>query len=82
MNYMMRLEKTVQYYDKIQLEGLIIEQSDIYIRFVTNKDLATGSIVYPKNKDKRWWRTIDSVEKDDHYLVDALLSDYQPDFGD
>jgi hypothetical protein len=80
--------KTIQYGEKFTFESVILERNDLYIRFWTNVDLSEGSVVYPskyrsgvKYGEHRWWRVNQSTEKSGGYLIQAVVSDYHPDFS-
>ena len=74
--------KRIKYGNKFKFEMLIEDQSDLGIRFWTNtKAVTVGSIVFPKNKDKRWWRVTGVHPEDDIYLLKGEIADYQPSFA-
>ena len=76
-----------QYGEKFTFEGIIIQREDFMILFWTNVELTKNSILYPskyrdgvKFGDYRWWKVNDMREKSGGYVVQAVVSDYQPDF--
>jgi hypothetical protein len=75
--------KSVRYGNKYTFEAIIIEQGDLQILLWTTKELTEGSILYPQNMDKRWWKVekISSKAQDGGFLIRANLSEYQPDFS-
>lgn len=74
--------RIVSSYDKpFIFEAVIIDQHDFIIKFWTNIDiLEQNSIIYPINKDKRWWKIHNKIDHEQGWLYNALPSDTQPDF--
>ena len=79
--------KKNQYGEKFTFEGIIIQREDFMILFWTNIELTKNSILYPskyrdgvKFGDYRWWKVNDMREKSGGFVVQAVVSDYQPDF--
>jgi len=75
--------RTVRKYDDPFLfEAVIVDQNDFSIVFWTNINiLEEGSIIYPANKDKRWWKVNKMESKNEGYLYDGYPSDIHPDFS-
>jgi hypothetical protein len=74
--------KTIRYGNKFTFEAIIVDQEDFFIDFWTTvREVTAGSVIYPMNKDKRWWRVDTITPKTDGFLIRAILSDYQPDFS-
>lgn len=87
----------ISYGKKFVFEAIIIETTDLYIKFWTTAKPAVskGSIIFPwvekpceeNNFQKtplgeyRWWKVDNFFEKSGGYLVDAVVSDVQPDFS-
>jgi len=72
----------IKYGNKFKFEMLIENQSDFGISFWTNtKTVTEGSVVFPKNKDKRWWRVTRTQQEDDLYLLTGVIADYHPSFA-
>ena len=76
-----------QYGEKFTFEGIMIQREDFMILFWTNLKLTKNSILYPskyrdgvKFGDYRWWKVNDMREKSGGFVVQAVVSDYQPDF--
>jgi hypothetical protein len=69
-----------EYLDKFIFETVVIEKEDIYIKFWTMEKITKNSIVYPKNKDKRWWKVSEHTEAPMGFIYTALISDYTPSF--
>ena len=79
--------KKIQYGEKFTFEGIIIQREDVMILFWTNVKLTKDSILYPskyrsgvKFGDYRWWKVNEMREKSGGFIVQAVVSDYQPDF--
>ena len=75
------------YGEKITFECVIVKRDDLCLMFWTNVDVAKNSIVYPskyrdgvKFGEYRWWKINDYEEKAGGFLIQAIPSDYQPDF--
>lgn len=80
--------KSIQYGEKFTFEAVVVERSDLFMRFWTNIKLSEGSVVFPskyrdgvKFGEHRWWRVSQLVEKSNGYLTQAVVSDYHPDFS-
>lgn len=69
-----------KYGDKFLFEFLLVSQNDMVIVFWTDIELENGSIVYPINKDKRWWKINKKEKKESGYLYAGINSDICPDF--
>jgi hypothetical protein len=70
----------IEYHDKFIFETVIIEKQDIYIKFWTMEKITKNSIIYPKNKDKRWWKVSEESEAPMGFIYMAIISDYTPSF--
>jgi hypothetical protein len=74
--------KTIRYGNKFTFEGIIVAQEDLFMEFWTTvKEVTAGSVVFPMNRDKRWWRVDAITPKTGGLLIRGVLSDYQPDFS-
>lgn len=72
---------TVQYGIPISFEGVILNQQDLFIEIWTDADqINTGSVLFPKQGYKRWWRVQDKVEKKGGWVLSGTPSDHQPSF--
>jgi hypothetical protein len=76
---------TVKYDAPFTFEALVVDQSDLALQFWTSAvaadKITEGSVVYPKNTEKRWWRVQDrAVSWAGGYLMTAMPSDFQPAF--
>jgi hypothetical protein len=72
--------KTIQYKDPTSFEAVIISQSDMFIEIWSSVSFDQGSILYPRNGDKRWWRVQSQESKVGGWLMRATPSDHQPSF--
>jgi len=77
------VRKTISYDTPFVLEIVITEETDINFEcWTTVKNIDFGSILYPKNKMKRWWKVSHLEEKSGGFLVKCVISPYQPAFSD
>jgi hypothetical protein len=70
----------IEYLDKFIFDTVIVEKEDFYMKFWTMEKITNNSIVYPKNKDKRWWKVSDQKEAAMGFIYTAIISDYTPSF--
>lgn len=70
------------YVNKFTFEGIIVKQEDLRMVFWSELLIEAGSIVYPMTSEKRWWKTTTIEEKSGGYMVDTIISDISPSFGD
>jgi len=72
---------TVQYGKPTSFEGVILNQQDLFIEIWTDTDaINAGSILFPKQGYKRWWRLQSKEQKGGGWVLSATPSDYQPSF--
>lgn len=72
---------TVQYGKPTSFEGVILNQQDLFIEIWTDTDqINTGSVLFPKQGYKRWWRVQDKEQKGGGWVLSATPSDHQPSF--
>lgn len=72
----------IKYGKKFMFEALVMEEDDLYMVFWTNTRAVTeGSVVFPQNQDKRWWRVNEIVEKDGGYALMAVACEFTPEFS-
>jgi hypothetical protein len=72
----------VKYGKKFMFEAIVMEEDDLYMVFWTNTRAVTeGSVVFPQNQDKRWWRVNEVVSKDGGYAIMAVACDFTPEFS-
>lgn len=71
----------VRYSKEVSFEAVIIDESDFQFSFWTHLDYITRkSVVYPMNRDKRWWK-IDEIKKaPEGIFCSCTPSDIQPTF--
>lgn len=75
--------RKITYGKKFLFEAVLADQNDLQIILWTNtKAVSNGSILFPRNYDKRWWRVEAIKQEDDGYLIYGTISDYQPEFSD
>lgn len=80
----------VVYGDKFKFEGVMIKEDEYFCSFWAKVDkLNVGSIVYPsmyRNGRKynafRWWKVMQSEEKNGGFIASCTISDHQPHFAD
>lgn len=76
---------SVKYDKPFTFEAVILENSDLTIRFWTNAETAEriteGSVLYPRITDKRWWKVTQRVLSwSGGWVIAAVPSDFQPAF--
>lgn len=72
---------TIQYEKPTSFEGVILKQEDFTIQIWTDVNkIEIGSILYPKSNFKRWWKVQSKEEKASGWLLNGIISDYQPSF--
>ena len=75
--------QTIQYGKPTSFEGIILQQEDMgMIVWTDAADIGEGSVLYPKTNFKRWWRVRKKEPKANGWLLNCLISDYQPSFED
>jgi len=73
--------QTIQYGNPTSFEGIILQQEDMGMIIWTDAtDIGEGSVLYPKTNFKRWWRVRKKEQKANGWLLNCLISDYQPSF--
>jgi len=72
----------VTYGEKFTFRAKLAELEDLYIKFVTEIDvkLTEESVIYPKIKNRRWWKIKGVKEVQGYNLYLGMISDYQPAF--
>jgi len=69
--------------NKFVFEAVMLEEQDLAIQFWTTcQQVTVGSILYPMNKDKRWWKVRDREPKTGGLLMTAVITDFNPSFGE
>lgn len=69
-----------EFSNKIEFSGVITEETDFEMEFWTQTKINIKSILYPKNKQKRWWQVRQTQEKTGGFLVSCVLSVLNPSF--
>lgn len=72
--------KTIQYESPTSFESVIISQNDMFLELWSETFFREGSILYPKNGDKRWWKIQSFEPKLGGWLMRAAPSQDQPSF--
>ena len=71
----------IRYSKEMSFEAVILEENDLEFNFWTHLDYITSkSIVYPMNRDKRWWKIEEIVKAPQGYFCSCTPSDLQPSF--
>jgi hypothetical protein len=71
----------IRYSKEIAFEAIILEENDIEFNFWTHLDYITRkSVVYPMNRDKRWWKIEEIIKAPQGYFCSCTPSDLQPNF--
>ncbi len=69
-----------EFSEKLNFYGIVTEDSDFTLTFWSMQEVGVGSIVYPKNDNKRWWLVQQVAEKSGGHLHSCVLSDLNPSF--
>ena len=71
----------ITYGDPFTFEGIVVQADDMGLSMWSPTDKVTkGSVIFPQNREKRWWRII-RVEPDTQgWMIHGTISDYQPQF--
>lgn len=72
--------QTIEYGKPFSFEGVIISKLDLTLSLWTTAEISEGSILFPKNNEKRWWKVQEKVEKTGGWILTSIPSDYQPYF--
>lgn len=74
--------QTIQYGDPFMFEAIPVKEEDLFMQMWTTVEAATqkGSVLYPKQGNKRWWKITERVEKSGGWLLTGVLSEYTPSF--
>ena len=72
--------KTIQYEKPTSFEAVILTQNDLFMELWTDSSFGEGSILYPKNGDKRWWKVQDKEQKVGGWILKSVPSQNQPSF--
>jgi hypothetical protein len=74
------VKQKVIYGEVCTIEIVVLEQTDLTFRFWTTHKINKGSIIYPKNKDKRWWKVSEYTDAPKGFMYLALPSPFTPSF--
>jgi len=70
----------VAYKSRTSFEAVVLGQSDMKIEMWSEVSFEEGSILYPKNGDKRWWKVQNVYPKLGGYVIQAAPSQDHPYF--
>lgn len=71
----------IEYGQTFIYDAIIIDQSDLELQFWCMIPIPAQSIVYRKEKGERWWKIKDVEQKTGGWIVNAIISDVNPDFS-
>ena len=74
------VKQKVIYGEVFTIEIVVLEQADLTFRFWTTHKINKGSILYPKNKDKRWWKISEVSDAPKGFMYLGLPSPFTPSF--
>jgi hypothetical protein len=72
--------KKLEYEKPTSFEAVIISQGDMLIEMWSDVYFEQGSILYPRNGDKRWWKINEVSPKLGGWIIKGLPSQDQPSF--
>ena len=70
------------YGSTFSLEGIIFEYSDLNMSFWGTKEVKIGTVLFPKDGNKRWWKSIRCYSKSGGFVIECIPSDYSPDLSE
>jgi hypothetical protein len=71
----------VVYDDPFVFEGVIVYGDDLSLSIWSPTDKVTKhSVVFPQNRDKRWWRVVGIEPNMQGWMLNTTISDFQPQF--
>lgn len=72
----------IKYGEKFTFEAKVYETTDLYLQLVAKQEIPVSSVIFPLNKDRRWWRVAGSEKYEDSgfWIITSQISDYQPNF--
>lgn len=72
----------VKYTNKFNFESIMILEDDMQLVFWTHLEKVTKhSIVYPMNREKRWWKVTSVKTAPEGYFINCMPSQYHPNFA-
>lgn len=73
--------QTIQYGKPTSFEAVLLKESDTYFEVWTDTDIADiGAVLFPKTNTKRWWKVKRRVRKSEGWILNCIMSEYQPSF--
>lgn len=71
----------IKYIGKFTFESILINEDDFNLVFWTHLDKVTKhSIIYPQNKEKRWWKINQVKNAPEGFFIYCIPSEYHPNF--
>lgn len=71
----------INYKNKFTFEAIFIDEDDLNLVFWTHLNKVTKhSIIYPRNKEKRWWKVTNVKNAPEGYFISCMPSQYHPNF--
>jgi hypothetical protein len=71
----------VKYIGKFTFEAILIDEDDFKLVFWTHLNKVTKySVIYPQNKEKRWWKVNQVKQAPEGYFINCIPSEYHPNF--
>jgi hypothetical protein len=72
----------IKYGEKYKFEAKLYESNDLHLQLITKQEIPVNSVIFPLNKDRRWWRVaVNKTYEAGFWLVTGQISDYQPNFS-
>lgn len=71
----------IDYGEPFVFEGVVIDGDDVALVLWSPTDKVTkGSVLFPQNRDKRWWKVVATEPNMQGWILHTVISDYQPQF--
>ena len=71
----------IVYGDPFMFEGVVVYGDDLAMTVWSPTDQVTkGSVIFPQNRDKRWWRVASVESKMEGWMLHCGVSDFQPQY--
>ena len=74
------IKKTIKYGERFLFEIVALEQNDLTFRWWSTKEIDKGSIIYPKNREKRWWKVTEIKQAPQGFIYLSMPSEFTPSF--
>jgi len=71
----------VKYGNKFIFNAIVEDEADFYIVLWSDTLVTEGSVIFPRNEDKRWWRIYSVSSEDGIYRLKGTISDFHPSFS-